>query len=173
MSEDQTQLKLRKQCLNGLACYNLSYDDIVNDNWKYCGGDSGRHLNYFKLVYPDRKLPDKKKECICRHDIIDNCYITDENQILVLGNCSIKKFIPRSTRTCERCNAPHKNRIVNRCNACKYLKLCKVCCVYYASSMHENLCGDCSYGKCSKCMKKCNPDYKLCYKCHLEKNADI
>jgi hypothetical protein len=133
-------LELTNKFINGLKNYDLTYDDILNNNWKYCGGRNGRHLNYFKLSCKNDNLPDYVNKCVCGHFIEENCFITNGNQILVLGNCCIQKFIPKSSRTCENCGEPHKNRIVNRCNYCRI-------------------------GICDICNKKCNKLYKKCYHC--------
>jgi len=85
-------------------------------------------------------LPEPTDECVCGHHIAENCYITDGERILILGICCIKKFIPKNTRTCEKCEEPHKNRIVNRCNNCRI-------------------------GVCDNCSKNCNESYKKCYNC--------
>lgn len=137
---------LTQRFINGLTKYNLTLNEIQNSKWKYCGGDKGSHYNYFKLYFKDKekdisKNISHKDYCICGTGIIENCYITDNIQILVLGNCCIKKFIYKSSRTCEICDEPHKNRKVNRCN-------------------------DCRIGICDDCNSKCNPRYKKCYDCH-------
>jgi len=126
--------------VRGLQNYNLTFEELVNNNWKYCGGNTGRHLKYFRLCCKDEELPDKISECVCGHLIKENCYITDGYQILILGNCCIKKFIPKSTRTCEKCGDSHKNRIVNRCYNCRF-------------------------GICDICNKECGEMYQKCYKC--------
>jgi hypothetical protein len=120
MSLEQTE-KFKK----GLLCHNLTINDIINSGFKYCGGDTGRHLNYYKLIYGNNQLTPKKEEkCFCGHIIKENCYITDRIQLLTLGNCCIKKFldIDKSGRTCEKCENTHKNRKINICNDCKNLK---------------------------------------------------
>lgn len=142
MTNEIASLELTKRFIKGLEDYNLSYDEIKNSNWKYCGGNKGRHLNYFKLSCKNDDLPHKVNKCVCGHSIVENCYITDGEQILVLGNCCIKKFIPKSSRTCEKCGEPHKNRVVNRCNNCRK-------------------------GVCDECDKECELKYKKCYKCDL------
>lgn len=129
-----------KRFINGLKEYNLTKDEIIN--WKYCGGNKGRHYKYFKLSCPNDDLPECTNECVCKHYIEENCYITNGEEILVLGNCCIKRFISKSGRTCELCDEPHQNRIVNRCN-------------------------DCRVGVCDKCSKECNPKYKLCFQCYF------
>ena len=140
MTSKIPSLELTDKFIKGLQGYSLTYDDIKNSNWKYCGGRRGCHLNYFKMCCAEDDLPDLVNECVCGHHIEENCYITDGEQILVLGNCCIKKFITKSSRTCEKCEEPHKNRIVNRCN-------------------------DCRKGVCDGCSKKCDEFYKKCYNC--------
>ena len=140
MTSKIASLDLTEKFIKGLKNYNLTYNEIKNNNWKYCGGRRGRHLNYFNLCCKNDDLPEKINECVCGHYIEENCYITDGEQILVLGNCCIKKFIPKSSRTCEKCGEPHKNRVVNRCNNCRV-------------------------GICDECDNKCDESYKKCYNC--------
>lgn len=141
MSKKIASIELTEKFIKGLKNYGLSYDDIKN-NWRYCGGNVGRHFNYFKLSCPNDDIPEKVNECVCGHLISENCYITDGDQILILGNCCIKKFIEKSGRNCEQCGNPHKNRVVNRCDECRR-------------------------GKCDKCGKVCDEYYKKCYKCYI------
>ena len=142
MTSENKNIKLTKKFIKGLQTYNLSYEDIKKGDWKYSGGDRGRHLNYFILCYKDRALPPHKSKCICSHSITENCYITNGKEILTLGNCCIKKFIKKSTRTCEDCKKPHRNRKINKCNECKI-------------------------GICYKCGKKCDEKYSYCYNCYM------
>ena len=88
------------------------------------------------------EFPEHQERCVCGHKIKENCYITKDDSLLVLGNCCIKKFLPNSGRTCENCDKPHRNRKVNRCNSCRI-------------------------GVCDDCNTKCNPDYKTCYNCYF------
>ena len=67
--------KLTERFIRGLEQYNLTYDEIIKGNWKYCGGDRGRHFNYFKLFWGDDDLPEHENECVCKHYIENNCYI--------------------------------------------------------------------------------------------------
>ena len=88
-------------------------------------------------------------KCICQHSIKENCYITNKDNtcILVLGNCCIKHFLPegKSRRTCEDCGNIHRNRVVNRCNNCRYQK-------------------------CDDCNRFNYNGYKICYYCYLLKH---
>ena len=127
--------------IQGLKKYYISYEDIVAGKWKYCGGNpEQRHVNYWKIVFGDKEFPKHEDECICGHFIVNNCYITDGEKILVLGNCCVKKFIPQKTRTCEKCGAEHKNRKINRCKSCRK-------------------------GLCDKCSNPCSAKYPLCQAC--------
>ena len=103
---------------NGLKRYNISPEDL-KENWKYCGGDRGRHLNYYKVVCPGEGPPENEERCICGHRIKENCYITDGHFILTLGNCCVRRFLAKTTRSCEECGCPHRNRKDNRCKKCR------------------------------------------------------
>jgi hypothetical protein len=133
---------IQKRFMKGLEKYGLTIEEVRN-NWYYSGGNMGSHLNYFKLKYKQAPFYEEEDECVCGHSIKENCYITNDEEVLILGNCCIKRFMPKnkSGRTCERCKNPHKNRVVNLCNECRY-KYCK----------------DCGIEKFDK-------KYKLCYNC--------
>ncbi len=140
-------MDLSEKFIKGLEDYNLTQLDIITQNFKYCGGNMGSHYNYFKICFKSELkqnpswCPAEKEICICGHKITENCYIiNDSKRILTLGSCCIKRFIPKSSRTCEICGEPHRNRIINKCN-------------------------DCRVGFCDKCNKECNKKYKLCWDC--------
>lgn len=126
----------------GLMNYGLSFEEITNGNWKYCGGNEGRHYRYFKMMDICDKLPLCEEKCVCGHKITENCYITNGEQILVLGNCCIKRFIPKNTRTCQECGKPHLNRKYNFCNKCN--KICLKCGKELNKSGYK-YCSNCSY----------------------------
>jgi len=119
--------------------------------WRYAGGNKGRHFNYFKMLYPKELLPEKSNECVCNQSIIENCYISYQDEIIIVGNCCIKRFIPQSTRTCELCNQPHITRTQNRCKDCKIKKkqpekrLCKICKIMIDYIPKRPLCENCYY----------------------------
>jgi hypothetical protein len=41
-------ISLTEKFLKGLEEYNLTYEQIIREGWRYCGGDTDRHRNYFK-----------------------------------------------------------------------------------------------------------------------------
>jgi hypothetical protein len=135
-------VELTDKFIKGLKNYDLTLEEIRSGKWSYCGGNTGRHHNYWKLCCPNQELPEHMDRCVCDHPIEENCYITDGPTILVLGNCCIKKFIPKSGRTCQKCGEPHKNRKNNLCNRCR-LTSCDWC---YADIEHQ---------------------YSVCYKCYI------
>lgn len=115
-------MDLTERFVKGLAKYNLTQDDIVKSGWCYCGGNQGSHHNYFKIYFNNMvELPYQERQCVCGHHIVENCYITNGEDILVLGNCCIKRFLPKdkSGRTCRLCKKPHKNRKNNLCHDCR------------------------------------------------------
>jgi|TARA_R100000773_G_scaffold31701_3_gene27077 uracil-DNA glycosylase len=111
-------MNISKRFENGLKRFNITPEELKKD-WKYCGGDRGRHLNYYKVVCPDEEEPPHEDRCICGHRIKENCYITDGKFILNLGNCCVKRFLQKTTRSCEVCGSPHRNRKDNRCRKCR------------------------------------------------------
>jgi hypothetical protein len=145
---------------NGLKQYNLTQEELIN--WKYCGGNTGSHLNYFRLCFGDKEpLPEHTNKCICGHPITENCYIENGEELIVLGSCCVKRFITKR-RTCGICNEPHKNIKINRCNDCRVK--CDKCRKEYKHGKFS-LCSDCRKGTCDICSKKCNPNYNTCYTC--------
>ena len=128
--------KLSAQFSKGVGELNMTVDEIKT--WTYCGGNQNSHYNYFKLRFPNEELPDYQSNCLCNHKIIENCYITKNDEIIILGNCCIKRFIPKSGRTCIECLNPHKNR-------------------------KHNICNDCLVDRCFECLAPCS-GYKFCSK---------
>ena len=185
--------------IEGLKAYNISYEDILNGKWRYCGGDEDR--NYFNLFFKNKDKPKivRKTACVCEQEIIHNYYITDGNDILILGSTCIKRFLPNNSRTCDDCGSSHKNRKVNRCKDCR-LKKCDDCdrpyrsapdttgplirrCLYCkfgicdkCNNPYDSLfaaknkrCAFCRIGKCDSCNRPCNPKYDNCYSCAMAK----
>lgn len=111
---------------NGLKNYDLTLDELRSGSWFYCGGDSGVHLRYWQLRNMTKKMlnrkewsfPNHEAYCVCGHRIEKNCYITNKKQILVIGNCCIKRFIKAKQRTCEVCGNGHRNKKFNLCDGC-------------------------------------------------------
>ena len=165
-----------KNFCKNLEALGLTYEEVKQD-YKYSGGSKGSHRNYFDLCFSG-DIPEKVLECLCEHPIKDNCYLSkdfDYDSILIVGNCCIKKFIDKSSRTCFHCDAPHKNRTMNYCNDCKeyiirgYTKKCSSCNSLSKSLSKSNKCHRCSEGSCFECNKKIDPKFKKCYSCNLIK----
>jgi len=140
-----TTEKSRRRFEEGLKKYNLTLEEIQDGPWQYIGGNQGRHCEYYKLIYGWEPELDHEwvGECVCGHEITENCYISNGDETLILGNCCIKRFVPKSGRTCELCSKPHKNRIVDRCN-------------------------DCRKGRCDLCFTSIKPSYKICFSCKFK-----
>jgi hypothetical protein len=166
--------KILTKFKNGLAIYGLDIDDVVN-NWKYAGGDEGRHLNYWHLLQKKHPflMPAKQQQCICSTHIKEQCFIAnpDFTQLLVVGNCCIKKFLKDSGRTCEHCKKAHKNRLYNRCNDCK--NLCNECNIVSINSKYTTTCYSCKCKKNKKCIE-CNKPvngFLRCFNCNNNKKS--
>lgn len=113
----------------GLRHFNVSRAEIERGDWVYSGGSDGRHFRYWKLRTKGEDPPPPTNHCVCGHFIKENCYIENASdpsdiKLLILGNCCIKRFLPKqvSGRTCGSCRAPHRNRKDNFCNECRTLR---------------------------------------------------
>lgn len=140
---------LSEKFIKGLKLHNLDYDTIVREKWYYAGGDTGRHARYYDKCCPDKNIPPHANKCVCGHFIKQNCYITNGEHILVLGNCCIRKFIKKSFRTCKVCSKKHKNRKDNLCHNCrrdKNISRCERCNAPHNNRKYD-VCNDC--GKCN------------------------
>lgn len=116
-----------KRCREQLATIGLTLEDI--NSWIYYGGDSGSHLKYLKLkdaalIHDDKCIFQKEHKCmVCNANIGENCYISNpqNDDLLVIGNCCIKRFIDKDNqgRTCRHCGDPHRNRTDDLCTPCR------------------------------------------------------
>jgi hypothetical protein len=131
----------------GLREMGLSIEELMN-NYTYIGGNCRDGLKRWERLYGNEELPEPVDECICGHNIVDNRYlINKECEIIVLGNCCIKRFLPKDYKMikCKECGASHQNRKVDYCNECRL-----------------NYCGNCG--------KEKQGFYLLCSKCYFYKN---
>tara|TARA_Y100000004_G_scaffold178400_1_gene220961 strand:- start:1320 stop:1718 length:399 start_codon:yes stop_codon:yes gene_type:complete len=110
--------KVSKRFMTGLNKLDLTIEDLKS-NWFYIGGESGHHLNYFKRYYGNEEIPDHHDYCICGHKIKNNCFISDGEYVLSVGESCINKFVPRLNRICEECGDRHRNRKDNKCKKCR------------------------------------------------------
>ena len=50
----------------GLKDYNLTYNQIMESGWNYCGGNFNSHLNYYHLRFgATEPLLPHEEECVC------------------------------------------------------------------------------------------------------------
>ena len=129
-------MNLNKRFKEGLKKYNLTTNEIENSDYRQV-------IKEF-LIKSNKEVPPFTDRCVCGHKIEQQCYIHSKknNNTLVLGNCCVKKFIPKERRgkTCDDCGKHHKNKKVNKCN-------------------------DCRDWNCSNCGKQCNEGYYKCFDC--------
>jgi hypothetical protein len=88
----------------------------------YAGGRTGSHRSYVKTQkIAEDSLPPPTDRCVCKHTIRENCFLKHKptGQLIVVGNCCIKRYVPSCGRTCEKCGNPHKNRKDNLCKRCR------------------------------------------------------
>ena len=96
--------KLSKRFLTGLKKYNLDYEE-VKKNWYYMGGENGIHKKYLNKYFNDDIIPEHNNFCICGHKIKNNCYITDGEFVLSIGESCVNKFV-RKLNKIWRTNYP-------------------------------------------------------------------
>jgi hypothetical protein len=150
-----TKDPLKHQFMSGLKERGMTYEEF-RQNWKYAGGNIGRHYNYWRLLYgEEKKMPAHADQCLCKHTIKENCYITDGKEFLVVGNCCIKRFMIHKGRTCEDCQGPHRNRADNVCHDCREKRMR----VFHQQPLQEN-------ASCVCCSKKIDRKYTRCFSCY-------
>ena len=107
------------------ALYNIDMNE-EKQNYHKCGGDGpDNDKKRFKVNFKDIPFPSKVFECPCGHDIINNCYVTRDNdykKIIIVGNCCVNHFPSGNKRICVTCQSEHKNISTDKCNKCRYLK---------------------------------------------------
>ena len=113
--------------VDGLTKLGLTLD-ILEDDYVYIGGNRRSHANYYTLKCPDDDPPDDVSWCVCGHRIVENCYLRNPKtgDIIVLGSCCIKRYLPNAGRTCGKCGVRHRNRKDDLCNKCRLVQ-CVVC----------------------------------------------
>lgn len=115
--------------------YGMTDIDIarVENEWWWCGGRSQRtdedgkvieiiDEKTFRYTFPDVSIPfpDYDKECVCGQKLpINNAWITNKDEIIIIGICCKDMFILRRGKTCSRCKKAHRNRVGNDCNSCR------------------------------------------------------
>jgi hypothetical protein len=178
-------IKLRKNFLEGLETRGITIDEFMK--YKYAGGNKGSHRNYFKICGLLDKEPMITNKCICNHDIEEQCYLANDNkQVLIIGNCCIKHFLPEENqgRHCEKCNKKHRNTKDNYCKDCRELCINIEC--FNIKKSYNSQCNECYklkswkdycnknkglIRKCVYCDKPCGL-YKRCFDCNqLLKNG--
>ena len=92
--------------------------DRVLETWKKLW------VHYFD----DKPMPETTSRCVCKKNHLRyNCYITNGDTVLIIGRVCMLQFLPKMgkqwkdtlAKHCERCNAVHRNRKDNICNACR------------------------------------------------------
>jgi hypothetical protein len=154
--EIQTKSNTRKDkwfdnLIHNIELRGFTYEQFKSE-YKYSGGNEGRHLNYFNIVFKNKKTPQQTMHCECNHPILENCYVSnnfDYDSIIVMGSCCIKKFIPAAGRTCEICSSPHRNKKNNKCNECRKIK----------PVISE-------FKKCKNCTNIIKKQYTRCFNCY-------
>jgi|TARA_R110000744_G_scaffold184485_1_gene303903 hypothetical protein len=145
--------------------YKISYEEVL-EHFVYAGGnyppndsqDQFRHYNYHKMAFPKAPIMEDVDACVCKHPIVNNCFIydtrkpqTQRNAFINVGNCCIKRFMPNSKRCCMLCKGEHQNRKNNLCNDCREqgYEMCEEC--GEAEICKDQLCKACIEQRCKGC----------------------
>ena len=188
-----------KMFVDGIEKMGMTIDDL--DDYIYVGGNGDNttglmhHRNYFALKCPGIDHPEPEEHCVCGHAIRENCYIRkmETGDMIHMGICCVKRFMPESGRTCGDCAKSHRNRKVDRCNDCRKVKcdrcggrkegkktLCTQC---YGTRPGAKVCGDCGgihrnrkvdrcngcrSGKCDECGQAKRGSRKVCNPCYYK-----
>ena len=162
--------KLSKRFEEGLKEYGLTVEEVREDWWA-CGWYHHRKcskvddenitgLGIFHSFFPKKEyeVPEDAMKCICGIDIIRNYYITDGNDVLVIGSECIRHFVRRhGKKLCSTCKEPHKNRKDNLCNDCREIERD---CKNYQLDQRE-ICKT-----CYKPINKHGTRFIQCFDCH-------
>jgi hypothetical protein len=176
-------IKLHQSFLAGLEERGITLEEFKE--YKYAGGNKGSHYNYYLMNGLLDSEPETSNVCVCSHRIIENCYlVNDIKDVLIIGNCCIKRFVPEENqgRRCEKCNEKHQNRKDNYCHSCR--DLCKNEGCSNTKKGKYNQCSECIerkakadswkeyceknkgvIKKCVDCGKSCGL-YKRCFNCN-------
>tara|TARA_R110000823_G_scaffold263635_2_gene383989 strand:- start:50 stop:694 length:645 start_codon:yes stop_codon:yes gene_type:complete len=145
--------------------YDIDEEELKH--YRYCGGSGKKYdevSKFTKLYFHPKKVKmPSTNSCVCGQLIKIKYFITDAREkknILVLGSECIKSFtIYGKKRFCVECDAVHKNRNYNRCNAC--LTTCNCGGVKKKGSDKCALC----LSKICECGKPKKSMYKTCWDC--------
>jgi hypothetical protein len=176
-------IKMHQSFLAGLEERGITPDEFKE--YKYAGGNKGSHYNYYLICGLLDDEPEPSNICVCSHKIKENCYlVNDNNDVLIIGNCCVKKFVPEENqgRRCLKCNDKHRNRKDNYCNNCRELCINEGC--TNNKKIGKKQCHECIerkeretswkqycdknkgvIRKCVDCGKSCGL-YKRCFECN-------
>lgn len=167
---------ISKRFKEGIEALDYTIEEI--SHWKYCGGCHDQE--YWRLLWPSREFPTYTKRCACDQPIKYNCWITsDKNDpngdIITLGRCCIRRFIPCRGKTCQDCGGGHRSTMVDFCSKCikkhkieatRNLKIAKAAAI--AQKKREDVL---SKTGCEKCVIAIiDKGYKKCWSCNQKEN---
>ena len=165
-----------RKFIDGIIQLGLTEEEIKK--WHYCGGkkfttnvdDFTSHENYYVLCFPNKPFLEQTHICVCKHEIINNGYICNENRewdsIIRIGSCCIKQFMPNGLRrTCETCGVIHRNIKINKCSKCRYL-----CCGKRVNK--DEKCYQCNHPDLKQKQERISNEQEL-FKAHLKQEQKL
>jgi len=125
---------------NGVDELDISPEEQENLKRGGTGWTAVTSLTKWKLVCPGSPFPAYDGSCVCGHPILKNCWLVKGENYITVGSCCVKKFIKERQLLCEKCQGPHRNRKVNRCNKCREKppkkKSYKDCDIYWSDDIY-------------------------------------
>lgn len=112
------------------------------EEWIFIGGSgdgsSNRYLKYFKLRYPDRCIPNYKRDtlctctdricfpkyqnaCLCSQRTWENYYIENifTKEAKVIGHCCVRRFFSKCDQLCLICRNSSRQTDSYYCSSCR------------------------------------------------------
>jgi hypothetical protein len=178
-SDDGIGDTISRRFKEGIEALDYTIEEI--SHWKYCGGCHDQE--YWRLLWPSREFPPYSTKCACDQVIKYNCWITpDKNDpngdIITLGRCCIRRFIPCHKKTCRDCGGGHRSTMVDYCSKCikkhkieatRNLKAAKKAALE-KKQMQEKRDKILSETGCEKCVIAIiDNGYKRCFNCNKKK----
>jgi len=130
-----------------------------------CIGSSVTHTDIPCGLEHQIEIPPYTLNCICTHEIVENCYIWNckDNNVIAIGNECVKKFLPEGhgkVNRCGRCYKQNRKRKSKFCNDCLRIIEQEELDRKYAKKILENQ---------KRLKARANGTYKIyCLDCNIE-----
>lgn len=108
--------------LDEISSISITDVNANRSRYYYAGGDSGSHLEYWRIVNSANQyqVPTQTLPCMCSRE--QHYYINQNGEVIKINICCAERLIPTINRskTCSLCRKPHNSNTDNYCNKCRY-----------------------------------------------------